>query len=346
MKDYNEVAQSVLERRDKYVAERRRATKRIVSTLSCFCLVALVGFVAWHSGLFDSQPAFNEPMNEPQEVEFQDGTAASVTEGSDMTVDPELPVDLVLPVAHFNVVDKPDPATYQQIALPGEDYISMTYVELLSYYGIELPIEEAFPDLSLADSERGYGVYQNSERGAYYDGNSVRFENADGTQTLHITLTKAFHHPYDIFTLTGEQIGFTSVNGHDLSVFSYVDENGAQRFYVELLQNDVGWYVDASGVSEDDFLRILMTVVTETPDDDADANNVLYGAVHSVDSYANRIGVRPDGENLVYTVTLPPDISADDYSMDDQVIITYEGEPATIKTIWPQQLVSVAFAEP
>jgi len=345
MKDYNEVAQSVLERRDKYMAERRRTRKRVVSTLSCFCLVALVGIGAWHGGLFDTQPAHNEPMIEPGEGELQDGTIAYVAEGSDMAVEPELPVVEALPTAHFNVVDCPVVIEYMQIGLSGEDFISMTYAEMLSYYGIDLPIEEAFPSLSLTGYDSGYGVYQNSERGTYYDGNIVSFENPDGAQTLRITLTKAFHHPYDIFTLTSEQIGFTTVNGHDLSVFSYIDEEGSQRFYVELLQNGVGWYIDASGISEEDFLRILMTVVSEASSDDTQGTAVLYGTIRSVDTYANRIGVRPDGEELVYSVSLPSNISAGDYALDDHVIVTYEGEPATIKNIWPQQLVSVSFAE-
>lgn len=345
MKDYKEVAQSVLERRDRYMTQRRRVRKRIASTLSCFCLVSLVGFGVWHSGLFDTQPTYNEPLVEQDEREYQDGTASNVTEGNDVAADPDQPVDLMLPKANFNIVEAPQPAAYQQVALPGDDYVSMTYTELLAYYGIEPLIEAAFPDLFRVDNPDGYGIFQNSERGAYYDANSISFESLDNTRTLNIMLTKAYHHPYDIFTLTSEQINFTAVNGHDLSVFSYIDEEGRQRFYVELLQNGVGWYIDASGINEEDFLRILMTVVSEASGNDIQGTAVLYGTVRSVDTYANRISVRPDGEELVYSVSLPSNISASDYALDDHVIVTYEGEPATIKNIWPQQLVSVSFAK-
>ena len=43
MKDYEEMAKSVLSRRDNYVMERKKRMKRVVSIGSCFCLMLLVG---------------------------------------------------------------------------------------------------------------------------------------------------------------------------------------------------------------------------------------------------------------------------------------------------------------
>lgn len=48
MKDYREMAEDVLRRRDAYVAERRKRMKKTVSMISCFCLVALLGAGAWY----------------------------------------------------------------------------------------------------------------------------------------------------------------------------------------------------------------------------------------------------------------------------------------------------------
>ena len=42
MKNYNEMAESVLKRRDNYIADRNKQMKRVTSVLSCFCLVALL----------------------------------------------------------------------------------------------------------------------------------------------------------------------------------------------------------------------------------------------------------------------------------------------------------------
>ena len=48
MKDYREMAKSVLSRRDAYVAERKKHMKKIVSIGSCFCLMLLLGIGIWH----------------------------------------------------------------------------------------------------------------------------------------------------------------------------------------------------------------------------------------------------------------------------------------------------------
>lgn len=49
MKNYKEMAESVLRRRDEYNQKRRRDMKRIAMALSCLCLAALLGAGVWHS---------------------------------------------------------------------------------------------------------------------------------------------------------------------------------------------------------------------------------------------------------------------------------------------------------
>ena len=49
MKNYEEMAKSVLSRRDAYVAERKKHMKKLVSIGSCFCLILLVGVGIWHT---------------------------------------------------------------------------------------------------------------------------------------------------------------------------------------------------------------------------------------------------------------------------------------------------------
>ena len=49
MKDYEEMAKSVLSRRDNYVMERKKRMRKVVSIGSCFCLMLLVGVGIWHT---------------------------------------------------------------------------------------------------------------------------------------------------------------------------------------------------------------------------------------------------------------------------------------------------------
>lgn len=49
MKDYKDMAENVLRRRDRYLIERRKQMKKAASALSCFCLAALLGAGVWHN---------------------------------------------------------------------------------------------------------------------------------------------------------------------------------------------------------------------------------------------------------------------------------------------------------
>lgn len=57
MKNYEEMAKSVLNRRDKYVAERKKCMKKMVSIGSCFCLMLLLGVGIWHTQSNSLAPA-------------------------------------------------------------------------------------------------------------------------------------------------------------------------------------------------------------------------------------------------------------------------------------------------
>ena len=70
MKTYNEMAESVFERRDKYIAERRMAMykmKKTTATVACCCLVAVLSIGIWHGNIGTSTlpPAVNEELNTP-----------------------------------------------------------------------------------------------------------------------------------------------------------------------------------------------------------------------------------------------------------------------------------------
>ena len=59
MKNYDELTNDLLERRDRYVADQKKKRKRVMgvaTSLCCFCLVALLGFGMWQGGMFDAKP--------------------------------------------------------------------------------------------------------------------------------------------------------------------------------------------------------------------------------------------------------------------------------------------------
>lgn len=59
MKNCDEMVNSLLERRERYVTEQKRKRTmitRTVTSMCCICLVALLGFGMWQGGMFDATP--------------------------------------------------------------------------------------------------------------------------------------------------------------------------------------------------------------------------------------------------------------------------------------------------
>lgn len=245
-----------------------------------------------------------------------------------------------VPPVSVNEITAPH-AVIHNIALLWEDYVPTTYEELLEYFYVSLPVPEVLPHLTL--QEHDFGIFRSPERGAYFDGNGVVFANADGSEQFRIGLGKVFLHVYDVFELTEDELTFTDINGRKLALFHYTSEEGADCYYTEFLQGDVAFTVGSEAISVGEYLRCLEALVDPVPSDTGPAHS-LTGEVDAIDPYANRIGLLVDEENgrqRGYGVNLPAEWSAAEYSLGETLTVTYTGEPATICTIWPGQLIAV-----
>ncbi|HJD23847.1 MAG TPA: hypothetical protein H9694_06855 [Firmicutes bacterium] len=246
--------------------------------------------------------------------------------------------------ANINEIGEPAGVT-AQISLSCEDFTPLSYDELLAYFGAALPVEEALPAFHRVPPDGGYGVYQTQGRGVYYDGNSVTFATEDGEQAFTVTLAKAFLHPYDAFTLSEDELHFTELGGRSLALFHYTDENGDSCYYVEFLQNSVGYYVGTKNVSEADFLRGLASLVEESTGP-AGKTHTVSGRVAVIDPMAGHIAIDLDeGEGAASLgIDLEPGETAN-YAVGDRITVTYAGEPATIGRLWKQQILQIEAAD-
>lgn len=243
---------------------------------------------------------------------------------------------------NINEIAIPD-TVIGNINLSGDDFTAISYEELLNYFDVSLPISETLSYLTLQSTD--FGIFQTENRGVYYDGNSVVFQNSDGTQSVNIVLSKVFKHTYDLFDLRDDELKFTDVNGRELAVFHYTNENGTDCYYAEFLQNDVAFVVSSENISMEDYAKCLQVLVEKAQQNSGSVNTIT-GEIVVIDPYANHIGVRLDKEQApeyssVYGIDLPDGQSAGDYSLGDRVEVMYTGEPATILTIWAEQLVDI-----
>lgn len=253
-------------------------------------------------------------------------------------VEPDAGPDVSAPppglVLHVNEISAPDAAMHAQIALREEDFVPMTYAELLDYFGVSLPITETLPDLRYVPSSEYYGVYEQDDRGVYFDGNRILFASEDSVQRISVTFAKAFMHVYDFFNLSADELKFTPVNGRELAVFHFTNEDGESCYYTEFVQNGAAWYIATENITPEDFGKCLQSLVTEDRSAAAGGLRTVTGEITAIDPYAGIIGIRLDAgqeypESQGITITLPEG-ATDPYSLYDHIKVSFYGEPATV----------------
>lgn len=300
-----------------------------------------------------------QPATPPPEV------TQSVANIDRPAVEPEelkqLPVEM-----NWNVLaEAPPEGTAALFALMTEDFVPMTRAELLDYYGVALPVEEAMPNFFAVGPEEGdsfgRGIYQGAERGAYFDTNTFAFALPEGEVGVYVTLDKAFHLPAAPWELPGEDLHFTAVNGWELALFRYPDGEGNQFFRTEFRQSGVNYCVTGKNMCEQAYVAVLSALLEQREDYSPGEVRTVTGtytgglsrqvmtstgpdgsAAVEV-SYGGGLGLRlDDGSGL--RVELTPEQAEEFYgslSLGDRVTVSFTGEPATVGTVWTQQLVRV-----
>lgn len=69
MKSYEEMAESVLEHRNRYVADRRRKMRKRVTMVSCFCFMAVLGTGVWYAGILNN--GSDIPNRDMDDIKYQ-----------------------------------------------------------------------------------------------------------------------------------------------------------------------------------------------------------------------------------------------------------------------------------
>lgn len=298
---------------------------KFASLAACAVVVLAVSFATLWEQL-SGQPA-PQPDDNPPVITNSDAQSDNTTQVINL---------------NLNEIAAPD-AVMSNINLSGDDFTAMSYEELLTYFDVSLPITETLPYLTLQSKD--FGIFQSENREVYYDGNSVAFQNSDGTRSINVGLSKVLKHTYDVFDLSEDELTFTDINGRELAVFHYTNETGAECYYTEFLQNDVAFTICSENISAEDYARCLQVLVDKTQQS-SNSVHTITGEIVAIDPYANHIGIRLDEDQAPeysrgYGVDLPDGQSTEGYSLGDRVEVTYTGEPATILTIWAEQLVNM-----
>ncbi len=256
-------------------------------------------------------------------------------------------------LAIFNDVDMAPVGESAMIELASEDFCSMSVEESLDYFGVTLPEYGIVPGLNLTGGGcfgSEYGVYRTENRAVYYDVNSYEFTGSG--KSVILTLRTLFNPmPSSEQIINGpEQIEFTEINGWELALFRYVDDNRGECVYTEFVLDGVTCTISTCGLENDELAQVLMSILPQK-EHVTDPVSVT-GTVTHVDSrtedyfdgtehyYSEKHDyITVDCGDTRLTVWFPGE--ANRFSAGDSVTITYNGEPATAYNIWPGQLISV-----
>ena len=242
MKNYDEITNRLLERRDRYVSERKKKRKKTAGIAASFCCFAiLIGFGAWQSGIFNP----NMPDKELEDALYpgiKDYFDDSKGESADNN-------KIVINRVEKFVVNK------MGIALLRDDFVEMSREEVIGYYGVNF-VPEVPSDMKI--EETASGIYRRGDGTGevYWDTNNLNYANEDSTRNIILVENKGGNVfvDYDCFKGTEEK---SVIN--NLELFIGLSEDG--WYYTEFMYNNVGFLISAKGVTEDEFVSVIKSII-------------------------------------------------------------------------------------
>lgn len=249
MKNYDELTNDLLKRRDRYVADQRKKRKRVMgiaTSLCCFCLVALLGFGMWQGGVFNTTPP-NQTLEDALYPGIKDNFDESKGESAD---NPAANNKIVINTINGVSADR------MNIALMVDDFVEMSPKEMCEYYGVDY-IPDVPADIKPWPDQRS-GIYKrNGGTGeVYWDADILNYSNEDFTRSVHVEVDKGSYvlKDYLFFNGTEEE---SVINNFE--VFIGLSENG--YYYSEFMYNGIGFLIDAEGVTEEEFVAIISSII-------------------------------------------------------------------------------------
>ncbi|MBQ8630076.1 MAG: hypothetical protein IJ421_11465 [Prevotella sp.] len=253
MKNYDELTNDLLERRDRYVTEqkrKRRTAMSIATSLCCFCMVVLLGFGVWDSGLFSALPSEQTPEQTIGDALYPGIKDTFDDKNGESATNPANNNKIVI-----NSVDSLS-ADKMNIALMWDDFVEMSREEMCEYYGVDY-IPDVPADIMAWEDEQSGIFRRNGGTGeVYWDADSLNYSNEDFTRAIHVAVDKGSYVLKDYFYFKGTEEKSIINN---IEVMIGLSENGC--YYSEFMYKGVGFFIDATGVTEDEFVAIIASIV-------------------------------------------------------------------------------------
>lgn len=246
MKNYDETINTVFDRIGQYKEKQKRKKEIIVRTvtpLCCLCAIAVIGFSVWGQGKTPDTPQFT--MEEPLSTTTPFASTPGLTE-------PTQPISPNKIIIH--PLDNSIPQN-MYIALFRDDFIPMNKDEMADYYGCNV-FPEIPDDLSPKENQH-WGIYRRNQGTGeiYHDQNRQTYENMDQSRGL-VVETRKGRLPFFDFVIPPDEEENSIINGHEVTIG--LSEAGYEVWF---LYKDVGFYIFADGITEDELVSIISSLI-------------------------------------------------------------------------------------
>lgn len=287
MKDYKEVAQNVLQRRDEYhvkMAKRRKQIRNSLATFCCLSVVTIGGIAVWQNEL--QEPTENSPEygnlncggaelssesgcedlligGAPVENDGAAPEGGEPLEGGGFEESTEEHIYTAVPEGEAKediiVINELESISSdrQNICLLVDDFVAMNKEQLTAYYGIDV-FPEYPDDLKAWDEESNYGIYKR-EKGTgevYWDGIVINYSNEDFSRNLNVEVEKG-NLPFTCIADFSKIEEISVINGIEVGLGK--NENG--YYFAEMIYEGVGFRIIAQGLSEEEVVSVVKSLI-------------------------------------------------------------------------------------
>ena len=246
MKNIDETVNTVFDRIGQYHANQKHKKEILVKTvtpLCCLCVIAAIGLAVWGHGQAPDTPRFT--MEESPATTTPTATSPGVTEPTQATSSNKI---IIHPLENTVQSD-------MYIALLRDDFIAMDKEEMVAYYGCNV-FPDVPQDISLSDKQ-SWGIYKRNQGTGeiYHDQIRQEYEGEDQSRRLVIETRKGKLPYFDFFILPDDEEK-SIINGYEVTIG--LSEYG---YEVWLLYKDVGFYIFADGITEEELVDIIASLI-------------------------------------------------------------------------------------
>lgn len=248
MKSCEEMTKSLLDRRQAYVAKKRQTKKRLITVGTSVCVAAFA--VLLGLGMGKEQPSY-EISNPPSVL----GNNTDIQEHTTGDTQTEVQTPDRISV---NQLDAMPTQEDMYIALHRDDFVTLSEQEMLEYYGILVkPIvpEDLKPVFGSFGPD---GIYRrNGGTGeVYHDAQEYSYVNPeDYCRCLGIRYAKE-RLPYTCCIIPSDTYQASQIGGEEIYIGQFEDIYIAEFFY-----KDVGFRVASDGLSQEEFVAVLASII-------------------------------------------------------------------------------------